>query len=74
MREALADSPDRERPVPTGIVNVKIDPDTGLLAGSRQRNAIFEYFREEYVPHQSAEEEGALPGGGGTDDLVQDIF
>ena len=74
MREALADSPDRERPVPTGIVNVKIDPDTGLLASSRQRNSIFEYFREDHVPLQSSDEQGVAPGIGGTDDLVQDIF
>ena len=74
LREALADSPDRERPVPTGIVNVKIDPDTGLLASSRQRNAIFEYFREDHVPRQSSDEQGVAPGLNGTDDLVQDIF
>ena len=74
MREALVDSPQRKRPVPAGIVNVKIDPETGLLATSRQKDAIFEYFREEHVP-EPATENGAKGGiGQGTDDLVRDIF
>jgi penicillin-binding protein 1A len=74
MREALKDSPDRERRLPPGIVHVKIDPETGLLAKSGQRNAIFEYFREEHVPAQQAEDNA--PGGSNQlrDDLVKDIF
>ncbi|QFU77517.1 penicillin-binding protein 1A [Halioglobus maricola] len=74
MREALVDSEDRERPLPTGIVNVKIDPQTGLLAGSRQSNAIFEYFRQEHVPASGKDSSSQSPGNQGTDDLVQDIF
>ncbi|RLA49191.1 MAG: peptidase [Gammaproteobacteria bacterium] len=74
MREALRDSPESERPLPTGLVHVKIDPDTGQLASSRQRNAIFEYFREEHVPRQNPQEEGPGSGSQGTDDLVRDIF
>ena len=74
MREALRDSPDVERPLPLGIVNVKIDPDTGLLAQAGQKNAIFEYFRESKVPEQGASEDGPGSGSLGTDDLVQDIF
>jgi penicillin-binding protein 1A len=50
MRAALADSPDRERPIPEGIINVRIDPETGLLARPGQADAIFEYFRVENVP------------------------
>jgi len=74
MREALLDSPEAERPLPAGIVHVRIDPDTGQLANSRQRNAIFEYFREEHVPRQNAQEEGPGSDSQGTDDLVRDIF
>ena len=74
MREALKDSPEREREVPAGIVTVGIDPDTGLLAAPDQRNAIFEYFREEYAPAQGIAEEGPGAGSRGTDDLVKDIF
>ncbi len=74
MREALKNSPDEERVLPTGVVNVRIDPDTGMLAGSRQKNVIYEYFREEYVPQQGPDGEEAGSVSQGTDDLVRDIF
>jgi penicillin-binding protein 1A len=74
MGRALRDSPQRERALPPGIVHVRIDPDTGKLASSRQSNAIFEYFREEYVPAQDSQEEGPGSDSQGTDDLVRDIF
>ena len=74
MREALQDKPERQRPLPPGLVNVKIDPESGLLVDSGQRNAIFEYFRVEHVPEKLAGEEGPGAGGKGTDDLVRDIF
>ena len=74
MGAALGDSPQPQRPLPTGIVNVRIDPDTGQLARSRQRNAIFEYFREEHVPQRGAQEEGRHSDDNGTDDLINDIF
>ena len=50
MRTALRDSPDVARSVPECIVNVRIDPETGLLAPPGQPDAIFEYFRVENVP------------------------
>ena len=37
---------------PEGIVTVRIDPKTGLLARPGQKNAIFEIFREELAPQQ----------------------
>jgi len=73
MREALQDRPERLLPVPNGITSVRIDPETGLLAGSAQSNALFEYFRAENVPTDYAD--GTLtPGKVGTDDLINDIF
>ena len=74
MRQALRDSPELKRPVPPGIVSVRIDPDTGLLANPGQRNAIFEYFPEEDVPGKMNGETGENPGSQGTDELVRDIF
>ena len=74
MRAALEGSPDRQWPLPPGVVNVRIDPETGMLAGSRQKNAIFEYFREEYVPQKDADGEQPGSGSQGTDELVRDIF
>ena len=74
MREALKDSPQPERPLPPGIVHVRIDPDSGLLAEAGQRNAILEYFREEHVPSQNGDDGSTSAGTNGTDDLVKDIF
>ena len=74
MREALRDKPEKQRPLPPGIVNVKIDPESGLLVDSGQRNAIFEYFRVEHVPEKLARKEGPGSGSKGTDDLIRDIF
>lgn len=74
MTDALATSEERERPLPEGIVNVRIDPATGQLAGSTQSDAIFEFFREEYVPQQTARSDGLPEGDAGLDDLVSDIF
>ncbi len=74
MREALKDSPQTERPLPPGIVHVRIDPDSGLLAEAGQHNAILEYFREEHVPEQGGGDGSTSAGTSGTDDLIKDIF
>jgi penicillin-binding protein 1A len=49
---------------PEGLVTVRIDPASGLLAGSGQSDAIFETFREEFVPQQSSETGAATVDGG----------
>ena len=54
MRTALAGMPDQSRPTPEGIATTRIDPTTGLLARPGQRDAIFEVFRTEYVPTETA--------------------
>ncbi|MDP5070663.1 MAG: penicillin-binding transpeptidase domain-containing protein, partial [Congregibacter sp.] len=71
MREALDGIPERPRSLPPGISYLRIDPVTGLLAPADQRDAIFEYFRNEHLPEGS---EGANTGPTGTDDLIQEIF
>ncbi|WP_439106251.1 penicillin-binding protein 1A [Congregibacter sp.] len=71
MREALDGLPENPRRLPPGISYVRIDPETGLLAASDQRNAIFEYFRNENLPEEG---EGDGAGPTGTDDLIQEIF
>ena len=50
MRVALADMPESELEQPAGVVTVRIDPDTGLLAGANDAHAIFESFRAADVP------------------------
>lgn len=54
MSTALQDSPAAPRITPNGIVTVRIDPSTGKLAAPGQRDAIFEIFREQYVPTERA--------------------
>lgn len=50
MRDALAGAPESQMERPAGLVTVKIDPTTGLLAAANDPNAVFESFREGNVP------------------------
>ena len=74
MQTALKDSPQAERPVPPGIVTVKIDPDNGLLAAPGQRNAVFEYFLQGSLPQQTGTGQGNAAGDSDLSDPINDIF
>ncbi len=50
MKTVLNTMPESLAPTPPGIVNVRIDPQTGLLAPADFPNAVFEVFRKEYAP------------------------
>lgn len=50
MGTVLADVPEKPPIQPKGMVTVRIDPKTGLLARADTPNAIFEIFRAEYAP------------------------
>jgi len=50
MREALAGTPRHPVPVPDGLVTVRINPDTGLLASADNPNGIMEKFVEGNLP------------------------
>ncbi|MES1942702.1 Multimodular transpeptidase-transglycosylase [Salinisphaera sp. PC39] len=52
MGAALQGVPEKELPRPAGLVTVRIDPETGELAGGG--DAIFETFRAENVPEDRA--------------------
>jgi penicillin-binding protein 1A len=54
MKSALASKPDLKWEQPPGIVNVRIDPQSGLLAYPGQGNSIFEKFMEENAPTEQA--------------------
>lgn len=54
MKEVLPSLPEEPLREPVGMVTVKIDPQTGLLARPEATNAIYETFREDYVPTQMA--------------------
>ncbi|HCU90608.1 MAG TPA: peptidase [Gammaproteobacteria bacterium] len=65
MRSALASSPESKMERPAGLVTVKIDPKTGLLAAVNDPNAVFELFREDNVPRagitSDSRGDGSLP-------------
>ncbi|VAX03262.1 Multimodular transpeptidase-transglycosylase [hydrothermal vent metagenome] len=56
MREALKELPLRPLERPPGLVTVRIDPKSGLLAPAGHPQAIFETFRVENVPAPLDEE------------------
>jgi penicillin-binding protein 1A len=68
MRTALHERPHNELPMPTGITQVRIDPRSGLLAGSGSSHAVFEFFKVGTAPKRYAD---ALPG---TSSSMPDIF
>jgi penicillin-binding protein 1A len=74
MRNVLADTPQVERPIPPGIVTVKIDPETGLLASPGQQGAIFEYFVSETVPRRSGRGDNFESGNTDVADQINDLF
>lgn len=56
MQVALADVPDEPRPMPPGLVTVRIDPVSGKLASPNNPEAIFEIFRVENVPQETEDQ------------------
>jgi penicillin-binding protein 1A len=65
MREALAGTPERLPKRPPGIVEHRINPDTGLIADDRARDTIFEKVDIDHVPDR--EEGGYIPSLDGLD-------
>lgn len=59
MAKALEGTPEQALIPPEGIVSVRIDPTTGLLAYPGQKDAIFEMFREQDVPRSAAVKKAA---------------
>ena len=73
MSQALANKPERVPAQPAGVVTMKIDRDSGELAGSQQTDAIFELFLAEHTP-QPPPSAAAGPSEPGTDLKPMDIF
>ncbi|SFK26154.1 penicillin-binding protein 1A [Methylophaga sulfidovorans] len=71
MKVALEGMPEAPLQPPVGMVTVRIDPATGLLARPEATDAISETFREEYVPKQMAPLSGQ--GDSGTSPVI-DLF
>jgi len=73
MGAALAGTENLKREQPEGLVTVRIDPNTGLLARGGQSDAILETFREAEVPQLSVDSRaagtGSRSGGGSVEQL-----
>jgi penicillin-binding protein 1A len=77
MAEALAGLPDHILPRPAGIIDVRIDPRTGLRSGSGE--ALFEKFMHDSLPAWEPEAMQQPTGSGsgptpGASDPIQPIF
>ncbi|MGE0370351.1 MAG: penicillin-binding protein 1A [Gammaproteobacteria bacterium] len=64
MREALRGTPEHPLDRPPGLVTVRIDPTSGLLAKSSQSSGIFETFFTDNAPRQYT---GSIPAAAGGD-------
>ncbi|MEX0431178.1 penicillin-binding protein 1A [Spiribacter insolitus] len=65
MGAALESRPESEWPRPDGLVTVRIDPESGELAGADTPGAIFETFREANLPSSNASADSSRVDGGG---------
>jgi penicillin-binding protein 1A len=62
MREALRGVPERHRPMPDGLIQLRISPDTGMLASAENRDAVSEIFMVDHLPTGGTPgDEGATP-------------
>jgi penicillin-binding protein 1A len=80
MREALARTPERLPARPPGIVEFRINPTSGLIAGDRAFDSIFEKFDIDHLPdrEESSSFSSPLdtldPGAGATRPAGEPIF
>ncbi len=77
MEVALKGEPPSLMPRPNGIVNIRIDPETGKRARPGQEGAMFEIFREENAPPALAPDTESAENnenGGANSDFSRQIF
>jgi len=74
MQQVLKDVPEQPLEQPSGMVTVKIDPGTGLLARPGIAKPLFETFRSEYVPTQYSSAYSAANQAGGESESLIDLF
>ncbi|WP_243546911.1 penicillin-binding protein 1A [Pseudodesulfovibrio tunisiensis] len=73
-REVEEDYPYQDFTQPPGIVMVKVDGDTGKLAGPGSRTEFFLPYKEGTEPTERAAAPGSTSGGGSVDDLFKQTF
>jgi penicillin-binding protein 1A len=60
-REALKGVPEHRRPMPDGLVTLRISPDTGVLASGENRDAVLETFMSDHLPAGSGPPDEGAP-------------
>jgi len=71
---ALGGTPLASMQEPTGIIQVKINPEDGLLASSDQKNAMFESFSQNTVPTKYSTSNNYLDSAGGDTSTNNPLF
>lgn len=74
MKVALESMPEKIMPRPEGLVNVRINSETGKPASANDPDAIFEVFRNEYAPTASPTNSVDNPFVENTTNTVPDLF
>ncbi len=77
MEAALKDKPEHSMSPPDGIISVKIDPNTGQLAGDEHPNPMYEFFAEDNLPNQGhtfSDDPGNSSGGSGSGSGSEALF
>lgn len=74
MGVALAGKPDRQLPRPDGLVTLKINEATGQAATDADTNTIFEIFRAERAPVVNNATPMAMPTGGDSSAIPEQLF
>jgi penicillin-binding protein 1A len=76
MQEALAGKPEIIPPQPAGLVNARIDPDTGQRVGPGYPGAVNEYFLEEATPGigRGSSNPGSVGASDSGSSLPDDLF
>ena len=74
MSAALEGKPEIRRAQPSGVVSVRIDPETGERARAGDPDAIFELFRVENVPELSDDTSPLYSPYGNEETITEDLF
>ncbi len=77
MREALKGVPQLHRPMPDGLVTLRIEPETGVLASAENPDAILETFMTDHLPaggEPGNEGSGPINPSGGDPAASEPIF
>jgi penicillin-binding protein 1A len=74
MREALKGVPDKRRPMPEGLVQLRVSSRTGTLVGAENPDGIMETFMADHLPAGSEEGGSVAQGAEGGAQSSEPIF